>query len=214
MHHIIYAIDCPSHDGGITVPGARVYFGQTSQPMRRRLSQHCSPKNPCIRLRNWLQATKRRGYTIRLQVLAAGLLKNKADEIEVALIAAFRETHNLLNLTAGGGGITGHKLSAETRARMSAAHSNRGSRTLSAEHKANISAGLRGQKRQPSAAHRAAISAGHAARRGDLPLIARNLYASGLSTAQVALAIGCSRQTVSNYCRDILRPWRLDGRLL
>jgi hypothetical protein len=119
---LVYAIDCPDHDGGLQANGARVYFGQTSKTIQQRLRTHGVQSSKCVRVRNWLIRRKAEGYQFRVTILASDVPRDSADAIERALIAAFRLTHDVLNLTSGGEGTVGRVVSEQTRARISMAN--------------------------------------------------------------------------------------------
>lgn len=189
--YLVYAIDCPAHDGGLDKSG-QVYFGQTSQPIRRRLSCHSRINSPCKRLRNWLMARRSEGYAFRVQVLIEHISKQEADAIERDLIKSNKS--NSLNITEGGGGAVGFRHSEESRRKISLAQTGRSKPAPTKETRAKL---------------RVATSQryGYAAKAQEI----RMLYASGLSAREVALIIGCCKPTVLAYCKDIARRQRHGG---
>jgi NUMOD3 motif len=124
--------------------GSPLYVGKGRGERWRRFDWS-SRRNPHF-LRIVAQA-KSFGRELPKLKIRDGLTESAAFEIERAFIAAIgREAHGgpLVNLTDGGEGRSGAILSAESRAKIAAAH--RG-RKLSPEHRAAIGAGVKGKKK-------------------------------------------------------------------
>lgn len=117
------------------------YVGQTSQPLNKRWARHRSPMNhrdPQYLFRA-IQKYGAENFTIKPLVVVNS--KWEMDLYERSLIKAFglRNPEKGYNLTDGGGGMLGFKLSEETKARMS-------SYVKSEEHRARISISKLGNK--------------------------------------------------------------------
>lgn len=117
------------------------YVGQTSQPLQKRWNRHKSPMNH--RRSSYLfNAINRHGadaFEIRPLVIVG--TKQEMDLYEKQLIKIWdlRNPQKGYNLTEGGGGMLGFKLSKETKQKMSV-------HVKSEQHKARISASKMGNK--------------------------------------------------------------------
>ena len=114
---------CTSYGLSHTGEPARIrYVGQTSVPLRRRLKSHVNQASATMRntpVGKWIRAAREAGHKILIHCI---LENAQWDVSEIAVIAGVKASGTeLLNVTAGGGGHRGHILSAETRAKISAA---------------------------------------------------------------------------------------------
>ena len=151
-----------------TVNG-KIYVGQTTD-LKARIIHHRHAHTDALIHR----AVKKYGWdAFEVTVLHNGVPLDDLDALECHCIWIYDAHASGYNMTIGGGGMRGYVVSAESRARMSAAHkgkrlspehrakigeSNKG-KQISPEHRAKISAALTGKKL--SAEHRANLSASH-----------------------------------------------------
>jgi group I intron endonuclease len=90
--------------------------------------------------------------------------KSHLNVLEQFWIAQMRDLNPMLNVTAGGDGAEGAKHTEQSKAKISAA--NRG-RVKTAEHRANISEGMKGKPRtEKQIAHLAKMNAARLAKKG------------------------------------------------
>jgi hypothetical protein len=134
-----------NHTGGVIyglchpATGEIRYVGKTVRPSRRRLQAHLSDarRGSQTHLARWIRSLEKPPQIIVLEQTSS----SQVSEAERAWIACLRHYGcRLTNLTDGGEGAPGHRASAETRAKMSAAL--RG-RVHSEEEKAHRTAALR-----------------------------------------------------------------------
>ena len=102
-----------------TTPNGKVYIGITSQSPMVRWNYGCGYEKQVFG-----KAIKKYGWAyITHEVIASGLSKQQAIGMEIELIARCRSTESAYgyNIMPGGecGGNLGHKMSEETRAKMS-----------------------------------------------------------------------------------------------
>jgi len=118
------------------------YIGQTKLPLGRRLTLHkYQSTNACKKtaIGKWIRSKKSKDIQIEIVLLRDKAIWND-DEIET--IARYRRAgRKLLNLTSGGCGHFGTKLSEETKRKISIALKGK---KKSKEHAANISKGKKG----------------------------------------------------------------------
>ena len=117
------------------------YVGQTSQPLIRRWNRHKHPHNHRRNsyLYNAIRKYGAENFSVRTLVVVGS--KQDMDYYESALIKLWdlRNPEKGYNLTDGGGGMLGFKLSDETKRRMSA-------HVKSKEHCAKISIAKQGNQ--------------------------------------------------------------------
>lgn len=131
------------------ISGKMRYIGY-SNAVKRRYRKHCRAVDHTHR-DCWIRSLAKKGMTPSLKMLAV------VGDHEIAVIAMLRRRGlKLTNGTRGGDGVIGHTPSAETRAKISAAHAGK---RLTEEQKAK----LRVPKPPRTAEHRARLSAAHAA---------------------------------------------------
>ena len=132
------------------------YVGKTSRLLRKRFADHLhAARRGVLRthLYTWIRSVLSRGFLPGMTLV--GVVDGDGAKEETAWIKYFRDENiDLCNLTDGGEGCVGLKVSTETRERLAAA--NRGKR-LSPEAIAKIAAANTGRKRSPE--QRARISA-------------------------------------------------------
>ena len=140
-----------------------MYIGQTAQTFARRWRQHRSTLRAGRHANPHLQNSYNRhgpdAFEYRvLEVIPQGDMSDQEfndymNEREIILVSENDTFSNGYNLSGGGGGMLGRKVSEETRAILSAAGT--GSE-MTPENKAKISAALKGKKK--SAEHKAKLS--------------------------------------------------------
>ncbi|QLG87635.1 GIY-YIG nuclease family protein [Chitinibacter bivalviorum] len=127
------------------------YIGQTTNPLRKRLTEHIyEAKNKTTYKHHWINSVLMRGA----KLLIVPIEENTNIAREIYYIAKYKEEgHRLVNLTIGGEGSPGVKLSLEQRAQISQrmlgnqfGKSNLG-RQFSVEHRAKLSSRLIGNTR-------------------------------------------------------------------
>lgn len=145
------------------------YIGITND-LRRRMGHHCSPSiEPHTRKSRWISKVLRDGGDILARIMKRDLSHASAKVHEVELIREYSGA-NLTNLTEGGDGTSGHKLSSaakekiaskrrgnalseETKIKLRLANTGRASpnkgTSLSPEWRAKIGAGLRERYKDP-----------------------------------------------------------------
>jgi len=92
---------------------------------------------------NWRKVVKREG--LRVEIAYDHLQEWYALELEIETIARFGRS-SLVNLTDGGEGVSGRKVSQESRAKMRA---RKIGKPLTCEHRAALSAATKGVKKSP-----------------------------------------------------------------
>ena len=94
------------------------YIGQTTQPMKKRFSQHLLySKKKRTAVQKWMNRALEDGFKIYFKVLNGDAVFN---DTEVELIAKYLDAGvHLLNHTKGGDGVLGHSPSLETRKKRS-----------------------------------------------------------------------------------------------
>lgn len=99
------------------------YIGQTAYPERRLREHRREARNGVHRpVYHWMN--KYGPENIQMFLLAEADTREQINELEIFFIAQERAGGRLLNVSGGGGGgMLGTKLSEETRAKMSEAHS-------------------------------------------------------------------------------------------
>lgn len=142
-----------------TTPTGKVYVGQTSS---KYLSNRWKNGEGYNRSKHFWNAILKYGWNnIKHEILYEGLTKDEADELEIKLIAKYRELNKCYNLTEGGEDQHGLRHTPEARLKMSLAHKGRPSPKkgipLTEEHKAKIGKANIGHICTPE--HRAKISA-------------------------------------------------------
>lgn len=130
------------------------YVGQTTRTLLQRLSQHCAPGalQRKSHLTNWVRALRKQSLRPRIVLLECADTIDELNLLELRWIYRCRRSGAKLVNQRIGGDNSLH--SAETRARMSAAHSTADARARksetqrgrvhSAEHNARVSAAKRG----------------------------------------------------------------------
>ena len=141
-----------------TSPSGKVYIGITARPVSRRWHGGSAYRNNA----HFYAAIKRYGWdAFRHEILADGLTREAACEMEVRLIAEHRSTDPAhgYNISPGGDKTTlGYRYTAEARARISRAlKGKRLGLPHTPEHAAHISQALRGHpcSEETRAKHRA-----------------------------------------------------------
>ena len=94
------------------------YIGQTTQPMKKRFSQHLLySKNKKTAVQKWINKSICEGFDVRYTILDGNAVFN---DTEVEVIASYKEAGiRLLNHTDGGGGVLGLSQTDETRKKRS-----------------------------------------------------------------------------------------------
>lgn len=141
-----------------TSPSGKSYIGQTVRP-EERMAKHRRMENDCA----FHRAIKKYGFdNFTYEVLVTidlddeQELKQKLDFFEKFYIRKYKTFENGYNLTLGGGGHLGFKVSEEVRHKISEA---RKGKALSEEHKAKLSEAHKGIKLPPrSEEHKAKLS--------------------------------------------------------
>lgn len=133
----IYAL-CDPNTGEIR------YVGKANNPERRLTCHLCDRKKS--HKQRWIASLKRLGLIPSIKILAE-IPRQGWEWVEKAHIRKLREMgYRLTNLTAGGDGVEGRKVSQETRAKLRACFLGK---PRSSETKAKISKALAGQKHSP-----------------------------------------------------------------
>jgi hypothetical protein len=98
------------------------YFGKTCRDIAERFSKHLSAK-PNWHVSRWIHKLKQENKLPICEVLISGLTGQESCEEEIALIAWGRKKGlRLTNLTDGGEGRLGFKVSDETKKKISRGH--------------------------------------------------------------------------------------------
>jgi hypothetical protein len=140
---VIYTLSDP-RDGAVR------YVGVTHQRLRVRLNGHLrlAQKGALYHTAAWIRALLRDNLLPEATVIETGE-GSGWGVAEVRWITHYRtQGCQLTNLTDGGEGCPGHTVSADARARISAA---RKGKPLSQEHRAKVAAGNRGKRMSPEA---------------------------------------------------------------
>lgn len=118
LKHLVYALVDPR-------TGEPRYVGRSSSGLSRP-RKHSTPKalaNDPTYKGNWLRQLRAQGRRCSIVVLLSAHSSDCLDEAERFWIAELRRRgHRLTNLTEGGEGTVGRKLSAEAKAKIGAAH--------------------------------------------------------------------------------------------
>lgn len=141
MPAIIYTLSDPGS-------GEVRYVGKTVVRPRKRLAQHVADAKAKARTRvhRWINSL---GQWPTMTILAV-VESHLCAEIEIKAIAQFRARgFNLTNLTDGGEGTLGLKLSEEHREALRQSGKRRGAPRLSAESRARVTAANWGRKASP-----------------------------------------------------------------
>lgn len=107
------------------LPDGRVYVGQTAQSIRKRFNEHCS-KSGCKHLSSAIKLYGRKNFYIELITFCG--TQEISDQLERYFIKLYdsRNKEKGFNISdGGGGGSVKGRLSAEARARIGAATSQR-----------------------------------------------------------------------------------------
>ena len=143
----IYCVTC--------LPTGKLYFGQTVKPIEKRWKRHIRDAKKASN-NSFHRAIRKYGEENFLveEVLPVSaptkeILKKKLDYAEMRLIKRFNTFRNGYNMTLGGEGALGFKLSKESRKKISESrlgelNPNFG-RKLSEEHRRNIGLSVRGK---------------------------------------------------------------------
>lgn len=100
------------------------YVGKTIQPLRLRLLAHqrMARRNPRLPVTRWLAKRERAGLNVCIKWIETIDDSRGWAEREAHWIAHYRaQGAELLNLTAGGEGLPGHRFTAEHKAKIAAA---------------------------------------------------------------------------------------------
>lgn len=145
------------------------YIGQTITSVQVRLSRHLSASNLKQQTRSaqWIRSLRDQGVTLSIRPIVCASNQEELDRLEIEWIKNARASGlDLMNTSDGGSGtIWGAKRSDITRARLSAW---RIGKPLSAETRAKMSAAKRGSKMPPrTAEHRFRLGNGNRGRKID-----------------------------------------------
>lgn len=88
---------------------------------------------------------RREGFAVEVRIIESGITEQRAFEIEISRIELWKKSGvDLTNMTCGGEGSSGRKISEETKAKMRASHKGK---PKSPEHIAKVAAAQIGNKR-------------------------------------------------------------------
>jgi hypothetical protein len=139
------------------------YIGQTTQKLSKRLDSHihCPKRSRQRYVWRWINKERREGHQIEIVPILTNAVWHESEKL---LIAAYRKAGaRLVNLTDGGEGVLGRKLSEEGRKKISLAHKGR---EKSPEHLAKILAVNAARAGKPlSEEHKAKVAAAHKGKR-------------------------------------------------
>ena len=139
------------------------YIGQTTRPLADRLADHCTPSQNKDRDHRscWMRKLLTEGLRPCIEQLAVAMDRAQLNKLEMAYIkTALIAGHRLVNTTAGGEGCLRGPLSAEMKARLSAAQKGKKRGPHSAEQRARMSKAALGKPKGPmSDDHKAKLSA-------------------------------------------------------
>jgi len=185
----------------LTAPNGKIYVGQTTN-LPKRMAQYSWAG--CRGQSYLYSAIVKYGWdNFTNEVIGVGYSQSELDLLEIQAIKDLRSTDHAVgyNIACGGGTVmTGRKHTAESRAKMSRAASNR-----TAEHKAKI--GFASSNRSP--ASKAKFSATMLGRyKGALHRGARQVICitTGVTygcIVDAALATGASRAHISSCCKGL-----------
>lgn len=106
----------------IGFPSGKLYIGLTSKTVAQRLTAHLKDTRAGSKLPVH-SALRKYGRNVQLVVLAQGVSFDEAKDLEIWWISGLATmAPNGYNLTAGGDGLVGCRPTAETRLKMSKAH--------------------------------------------------------------------------------------------
>lgn len=195
-----------------TSPSGKVYIGITSMaPLKRWQNGGGYRNNPYF-----AAAIQRHGWeNIQHEILAEGLTREQAEQMEVELIAKYRATDKAFGYNLDNGGSTGGKHSNETRQKIGAANRRR---IWTAEAKAKVGASSR--KRSPDAETRRKMRIAHIGRTHTeeakakikaakhKPVVCLNSGQVYGSIEEAARSTGAPPARISGVCRGVRKTTR------
>ena len=126
----------------LTSPSKKIYIGITCQPIKKRWENGCGYKKcPAIH-----KAIKKYGWdNFQKEILYENLSESEAKEFEISLIKYFKSNNKKYgyNLTEGGDGTRGRKLSEEAKQRIREMNSGKRLTEEQKEHLRQINLGKR-----------------------------------------------------------------------
>lgn len=135
----------------------RVYVGVTSRALSKRWAEHCKDARNGVDRAIYRAMRKYGTHNFRIRVVQEAKDWAALCALECEYLSKLSKSQKY-NATTGGEGSPGHEVTPETRQKISLKH--RGKR-LTAEHRAKLSAAKLGKKMPPrTAEHSARISAG------------------------------------------------------
>lgn len=118
-----------------TFPNGKVYIGQTRQAPTERFRAGKGYKNKYV-----YEAIQEYGWeNVKHEILAEGLNKEEADNLETALIAKHRSTEKEYGYNMTTGGSSGYEYTEEARKNISAALTGRTGRPLTDQQRQHLS---------------------------------------------------------------------------
>lgn len=128
----------------VTFPSGKSYVGQTTKSLEERKNKHLQKQYEKKQKTKFYRAVRKYGFdSLKWSVLYRGVPVGKLDFAEICAIYLYDSYHNGYNLTTGGEGAPGRKLTEEHKKKISV--SNKG-RKFTEQHKGNLSKSHLGKK--------------------------------------------------------------------